>query len=270
LWHEADESERPLLAVQFCVHYAVPGVLERTGLSAAEPPREVTAMGHASLAAGGSLYYADLVVDFLRGAGIEVAAKQRVLDFGCSSGRVARVLAAVYPTTEWSGCDPDKGAVEWAGARFPGVNFFVSGVEPPLPYPADHLELVYAISIWTHYSEPAALRWLNEIRRVVKVGGHLLLTAHGYRAVEVRDGEWADWPPELIAETATRLYSDGFKFHGGYGKDLSLALSTPDWGESFFTPEWLADHACPEWAILDFAPGRVESHHDVYLLERRT
>ena len=269
LWLEADDLQRRLLAVQFCVHYGVSGVAEKTGLSIAEPPGDVTAMGRGSLAAGGSLYYADLVVDFLAQAGVELVAKRQVLDFGCSSGRVVRVLSAAYPNTNWTACDPDRAAVEWAGANLPGAAFFVSDVEPPLPYAADHFDLVYAISIWTHYSEPAALRWLEEMRRVIPVGGHLLLSAHGYRAVEVRNGEWVSWPPDLVAETATRLYSEGFTFHGGYGKNLALASSTPDWGESFFTPEWLADHVCPQWAILHFASGFVENHHDLYLLERR-
>jgi hypothetical protein len=50
---------------------------------------------------------------------------------------------------------------------------------------------------------------------------------------------------------------------------LSLAQSTPDWGETFFTSEWLADHACPDWAIPEFNSGWVENHHDLYVLERR-
>ena len=53
-WESADEQERRSLALHFCVHYGVPGVLERTGLSDAEPPADVTAMARGSRAAGGS------------------------------------------------------------------------------------------------------------------------------------------------------------------------------------------------------------------------
>lgn len=159
--------------------------------------------------------------------------------------------------------------MRWAATNLSGTRFSTCGVEPPLSFPDDHFDLAFAISVWTHYSEPAALSWLDELRRVIKPGGHLLLTALGYRSVELHAEDWGGWPPELIAETATTLYSDGHKFVGGYGKDLSLALATPNWGEAFFTPEWLADHACPTWAILDFKPGRVENHQDLYLLERR-
>lgn len=269
LWERVPESERRLLAVHFCVHYGVPGVLERTGLSDSEPPTGVTAIARGSRAAGGSLYYADVVAETERGVGVDLATRRRVLDFGCSSGRVLRVLAAVHPQVEWFGCDPDRPAVAWADAHVQGAQFSTSDADPPLAFPDEHFDLVYAISIWSHYSEPAALRWLDEMRRIVAPGGHLLLTAHGYRSVE-RHAEGRDaWPPELIAETATRLYADGHKFVGGYGHAMSLELSTSDWGEAFLTPDWLAEHACPAWAVLDYKPGSIEDHQDLYLLERR-
>lgn len=269
LWEQTDESGRQLLAIHFCIHYRVPGTLEKTGLSAAQPPSDVTVMGSGALAAGGSLYYADLVADSLRRAGAELSSKRRVLDFGCSSARIVRVLSAVYPETEFTACDPDASAVRWAAENVPRVAFFTSHVEPPLPSPDAHFDAVYAIGIWTHYSEPAGLRWLEEMRRIIRPGGHLVLTSHGYRSVELHGGEWGGWTPDLIGEAVTRLYADGHKFFGGYGKALSVAQSTPDWGEAFFTAEWLADHACPAWAILEFDSGRVENHHDLYVLERR-
>lgn len=269
LWDRADESERRLLALHFCVHHGVPGVPERTGLSSAEPPADVTAMARGPLAAGGSFYYGDLIAGVLKGSGLDLSARRRVLDFGCSSGRVLRVLAAAYPQVEWFGCDPDDPAVTWAAENLPGARFSRCDVEPPLPFPDDHFDLVFAISIWTHYSEPAALRWLDEMRRIVVPGGHLLITASGYRSVELHGGEWGGWPADLTAEVATTLYTDGHRFVGGYGKELTLALSTSDWGEAFFTPDWLAEHACPAWAILDYTPGRVENHQDLYLLEHR-
>jgi SAM-dependent methyltransferase len=269
LWDQADESGRKLLAVHLCVHYDVPGVREKTRLTAAQPPSEVTTMGGGALAAGGSLYYADLVADALSRVGAPLSSKHRILDFGCSSARIVRVLAPTYPEIEWQACDPDAGAIAWAADTLSGIRFFRSYVEPPLPLPADHFDAVYAIGIWTHYSEPAALSWLEEMRRIIAPGGHLVLTSHGNRSVELHGSDWGGWGPDLIAEAVTRLYTDGHKFFGGYGKALSVADSTPDWGEAFFTPEWLADSACPTWAVLEFNPGRVENHHDLYVLERR-
>jgi SAM-dependent methyltransferase len=268
-WRDADESGRKMLALHFCVHYGVPGVLERTGLSDAEPPPDVTSLARGSLAAGGSFGYADIVADSLREAGAPLHTGQRVLDFGCSSARVTRVLAAVHPEIEWHGCDVDRRAVEWAAATFPEVRFFTSEPHPPLPLPDSHLDTVYAISIWTHFSEPAALFWFDEMHRIVRPGGHLLITTIGNRSVEVHASDWGNWPRRRIAEVATGLYTDGFHFVGGYGRNLAHVTASPDWGQAFFTPEWLAQNLCPRWAIKQFEVGRVEAHSDLYVLERR-
>jgi SAM-dependent methyltransferase len=269
-WRDSDESGRKMLALHFCVHYGVPGVLEKTGLSDAEPPADVTRLGSGSLAAGGSFGYADIVADSLREAGAPLAPGQSVLDFGCSSGRVTRVLATVHPDVEWHGCDVDRRAVEWAAAAFPGIHFFTSDHGPPLPFPESALDAVFAISIWTHFSEPAALRWFEEMRRILRPGGHLLLTTIGNRSVEVHASDWGNWPRRRIAELATALYTDGFYFAGGYGKDLSHSTASEDWGQAFLTPEWLAHNLCPRWAVKQFEVGRVEAHSDLYVLERRT
>ena len=116
--------------------------LERTGLSAAMPGPGVHSMAQGPLAAGGSTYYADLVVDSLRQSGHEVSAGQAGLDFGCSSGRVVRVLAARLPASvEWHGCDPIPDAIEWARANLPGIAFERSPERPPLPYEDGQLRL---------------------------------------------------------------------------------------------------------------------------------
>ena len=268
-WRDADESGRKMLALHFCVHYGVPGVLDRTGLTDAEPPPDVTSLARGSLAAGGSFGYADIVADSLRASGGPLEAGQRVLDFGCSSGRVVRVLAALHPDIEWHGCDVDRPAVEWAAATFPGVRFFTSEPEPPLPFDDGYLDAVFAISIWTHFSEAAALRWFEEMHRILRPRGRLLLTTIGNHAVEVHAGDWGRWPRRRVAEVATALYTDGFAFVGGYGRDLAHATASEDWGQAFFTPEWLAHHLCPRWAIRQFEAGRVEAHSDLYVLERR-
>ncbi|HKP89106.1 MAG TPA: class I SAM-dependent methyltransferase [Thermoleophilaceae bacterium] len=268
-WRDSDESGRKMLALHFCVHYGVPGVLEKTGLSDVEPPADVTSLARGSLAAGGSFGYADIVADSLREAGHPLVAGQRVLDFGCSSGRVTRVLATAHPAIEWLGCDVDRGAVEWAAGAFPGVRFFAMDPDPPLPLGDAELDTVFAISIWTHYSEPAALRWFEEMHRLLRPGGHLLLTTIGCHSVQVHASDWGNWPRRRIAEAATNLYTDGFHFVGGYGKDLAHSTASPDWGQAFLTPEWLAHNLCPRWAIKQFEVGRVEAHSDLYVLERR-
>lgn len=130
-------------------------------MTAEMPPVNVHSMSHEDVAAGGSPYYADLVEDALARTGFELGAGHAVLDFGCSSGRVVRVLAAARPDVEWHGCDPIGEAVWWASECLPGIEFRHSPEEPPLSYPDGCFDAVYAISIWSHFSERAALAWMG-------------------------------------------------------------------------------------------------------------
>ena len=95
------------------------------------------------------------------------------LDFGCSSGRVVRVLAAAFPELDWHGCDPIPDAIEWARANLPGIAFERSPEYPPLPYADGQFDFAFAISIWSHFAEGAALDWLREMHRVLRPGGRL-------------------------------------------------------------------------------------------------
>jgi SAM-dependent methyltransferase len=199
--------------------------------------------------------------------GISLDRPVRGLDFGCSSGRVVRVLAAAYPDVAWFGCDPLEGAIDWAGKNIEGVEFLVSPEEPPLPYEDSLFDFAFAISIWSHYSGQAALRWLEEMRRVLKPGGRLLLTTHGFQSVAyyARHGLR---PPTQLAEIVQALYAEGFWYQQEWGEQGDWGIVNPDWGTAFFTSEWLLSKTCPAWRAVLFAPGRLEGNQDMTVLER--
>src|SRR2546422_521375 len=50
---------------------------------------------------------------------------------------------------------------------------------PPLPFADRQFAVVYALSVFTHLPEPLQNAWMQEIRRVVRPGGHVILTTHG-------------------------------------------------------------------------------------------
>ena len=136
---------------------AVPLVLERTGLLAVEPPDHIHAMCRGPDCVAGSIETADLILEALERSGCSLGAGARALDFGCSSGRVARVLAAVHPEVEWLGCDPNRPAIEWAAANLPVARFFVNEQDPPLALECASLDVAYGISIWSHFNADAGL-----------------------------------------------------------------------------------------------------------------
>ncbi len=265
-WDNA--GDRRVLTLGFGVWHAVPAVLEKTGLRPQEPPEHVHSMARGPLAAGGAVYYADMLGDAMLRVGADIGAVERGLDFGCSSGRVIRALAATWPQAEWHGCDPNDEAIAWARGHLPGIEFLRSPQDPPLPYDDAAFDFVCAISIWSHFGEHAALGWLEEMRRIVRPGGRLVITSHGLQSIAhyARTGERSAIQLERIRTT---MYRTGFWFADEFGAEGDWGVRHPQWGTAFFTPEWLASKACPQWAIEDLAVGQNADNQDLYVLRRR-
>jgi SAM-dependent methyltransferase len=267
LWETAGPQDRKRLTLAFVAHYELQPALRHSGLSAAMPDAAVHSMAHGAPAAGGSTYYADLVADSLAASGFDLEAGQTLLDFGCSSGRVVRVLAAAHPEVEWHGCDPIPDAIEWAQANLPGIQFERSPEYPPLPYADGQFDAVFAISIWSHFAEQAALDWLAEMHRAIRPGGRLLLTTHGEQTIVHTANEGLRSTEQLDA-VRQALARDGFWYAAEFGDVGDHGVANPDWGTAFLSAEWLLAKLTPEWRVLLFRPGMVELNQDLYVLER--
>jgi SAM-dependent methyltransferase len=273
-WEQATPDQRKHLTLAYGLRYDLPGVAESTGLTAAAPPATVHSMTRGWVSEiGGSYYFADLVLEALDAIGAPLSDGVHALDFSCSSGRVVRALAAALPDVQWHGCDPNRGAIAWATENLPAIDFFVSSTRPPLPFDDGFLALAFAISVWSHYSADAALRWLDEMHRVVRPGGHVVLTTHGLHACT-----WFARNPDPLIDarlrtgwidrTRSRLEQDGHCFWQVFGKQGDWGVVDSDWGLAFFTPEWLLANITPAWSVRSYRIGRAHDNQDVYLLER--
>jgi SAM-dependent methyltransferase len=268
LFETAEPADRKRLALAFAAHYEVQPALERSGLNSAMPPPDVHSMARSPAAAGGSTYYADLVVDALEQTGLDAGRGGVGLDFGCSSGRVVRVLASALPEVDWHGCDPISDAIDWARGNLPGISFNQSPEYPPLAYADGYFDFAFAISIWSHFSERAAVDWLREMARIVMPGGKLVLTTHGYQTIAHTHAQQLR-SVEQLTEVSQALYQSGFWYAPEFGEQGDHGVANPDWGTAFLSPEWLLARSTPEWSVGLFAPGRVEENQDLYVLERR-
>ncbi len=239
---------------------------ERTGLIRAEPPEEVHAMSRGALTAAGALYEADMVINALTAGGGDIGEVRAALDFGCSSGRVLRSLGAAYPGVDWHGCDPNVPAIEWAQANLPLARFFASGAAPPLPLEDSSLDLIYAISIWSHFEPSRGLDWFGEMHRLLRPGGHLVFTTHGLTSVDhyLKAGLRSS---EQSHEIERALYRRGAWYAAEFGEKGDWGVTDPGWGTAFLSPEWLLTQLCPRWRVVEFAPGRNQDNQDVYVLQ---
>ena len=261
-----NQLAREQMVLAYGIWLEHPPSTAKTGLPAAQPPEEIHLMARGPLASAGGLYEADFIVDALAGVNVEMADVESALDFGCSSGRVVRVLAAAYPEIKWHGCDPNGPAIEWASGNLPGIEFFVNDNAPPLPLADGSLDLAYAISIWSHFAPELGLRWFEEMHRLIRPGGHLVCTTHGLTSVAYSAAHGRS--EEQVEEILDSLYRKGSWYAPEFGEEGDWGVVNPDWGTAFLSPEWILTHLCPRWRVLELAPGRNQENQDVYVLQR--
>lgn len=266
-WELTDPVTREHLKLILGVHYGVSSVIEKTGLRPDEPPEDVHAMARGALAAGGDPWIADLFADALERCGRPVADGQRILDFGCSSGRHLRVLHAWRPEVAWLGRDPNRAAVAWASEHLPGIDFAVSPQEPPLELADGSLDAVLAVSVWSHFGAGAAERWLDEMRRLLRPGGALVLTIQGPGSIAhyLREGAISE---DDAAEAAAALLASGHLLVPSFGPDGDWGVAGPEWGMAYMTLEWLLARATPAWSLALHEPARIDFNQDLVVLTR--
>jgi SAM-dependent methyltransferase len=110
-------------------------------------------------------------------AHVDLQEARDVLDFGCGCGRVTRYFGE-HPGSV-AGSDVDGEAVAWCRANLRFASFETNGLAPPLAFASDSFDLVYALSVFTHLTDELQLAWRDELRRVLRSGGRLLITTHG-------------------------------------------------------------------------------------------
>ncbi|MDX6506326.1 MAG: hypothetical protein QOG06_970 [Gaiellaceae bacterium] len=121
---------------------------------------------------------AEAVREVLGRAGVRLDEVGSMLDFGCGCGRVTRWWAGLERPAV-SGSDHDTAAVAWCRANLSFARFETNELAPPLAFGDGAFDVVYALSVFTHLTEELGLAWRDELRRVIRPGGHLLLSVHG-------------------------------------------------------------------------------------------
>lgn len=111
-------------------------------------------------------------------AGLELQRMERILDFGCGCGRVLRHLAET-PGPALYGADVNGAAARWCARHLPLAGALENRLAPPLELPAEHFDLIYAFSVFTHLPPALAEAWIDELGRVLRRGGVLVLSTHG-------------------------------------------------------------------------------------------
>ena len=176
----------------------------------------------------------------------------RLLDWGCGPGRVVRYLPEQLPGWQFYGSDYNAQSIEWCRDHLPGIEFASNGLDPPLKFPSGWFSAVYSMSVFTHLSEMRQRIWVDELWRVLKYGGILLLTLHG------------DFVVPLVLSKAERVqYAAGsVVVRGGVpeGKRLFTA---------YHPPEYVRRVLLPRFQLLEHVAAPSEGlHQDLWIVRK--
>jgi SAM-dependent methyltransferase len=154
---------------------------------------------------------------------------------------------------------PANQKVAWCRENIPNSRFDLVPLRPPTTLPESAYDLVIGISVLTHLDEPTQLVWLEELQRVTKPGGYLLLTTHGESAL-ARVGDI-----DIILKTLTA------------GTDASTAdpalnktIASSDYYKSTYHLRTYAQSVFRQFFdFIDIVGGGNASLQDIVILRRR-
>ena len=164
-----------------------------------------------------------------------------VLDFGCGAGRTLRHFLDYAERSTFYGCDIDLPSVEWLQSQLsPPFKVFANQEAPPLPLEAGSLDLIWAISVFTHISDQWAA-WLVELHRLLRDDGLLVATILGPALSDEMIGAVPDpraLRGESIPDIGDRIGMNVLHYgrswdHGGPAVFLSGWWIERHWGRAF-------------------------------------
>ncbi|MEM9022461.1 MAG: class I SAM-dependent methyltransferase, partial [Bacteroidota bacterium] len=187
--------------------------------------------------------------------GRDFNAMGRVLDFGCGCGRTLLWWGKKGVKPELFGTDIEPESIAWCQQHLDFVTTGVNQGDPPLAYPDNHFDLIYAISVFTHLKETHQDAWLQELQRVTAPNGIVLLSLHGqYYCERLPEPFLSTWKEKGIV----------------YIKTDEMRSYFPEWYQAtYHAREYIETHYAKFFEVAAYLPYGMNNDHDLVVLRKK-
>jgi SAM-dependent methyltransferase len=218
--------------------------------------------------------------DCLRGFqqyGEPLSSESRLLDFGVGWGRVIRFFQREFGRKDLFGIDVDPDLIGLCKETFGGENFLTCAPLPPTPFPDRYFRAVVGCSVFSHLSEEACHRWMEEFHRLVEPGGIVALTTRGRFFFDYCEG-LADAPDgygralssmfEDFGDARARYDAGQFVHSSKGGVAGGGARSGNFYGETFIPCEYAGKSWAHLFTLVEFLDDAHLGKHPVMFFKR--
>ncbi len=180
----------------------------------------------------------------------KIESMERILDFGCGCGRLTRHLNNLSGL-EIHGTDSSKELINWCIRNLSFGCFTTHKLESKLVYADNYFDFAYSVAVFGHFTEDLQKHWINELCRVIKPGGLLLVTVKGSNRTD-----------ELTE-------SEEIEFNKG-----NMVVKEPEYSGTIYCLAYNPEShfrtiLSSEMKVLTFlASGSPDTFQDVYLLQK--
>ena len=150
------------------------------------------------------------------------------------------------------GTDYNQDLIAWCHKNLKFADFRTNPLVGPLDYQDERFDFIYALSVFTHLSEPQQDFWIKELSRVIKPGGYLFLTVHGKEF----------YLPQILVEDRERFLQGELVVYGGEREGSNICTA-------FHPEEYVRRKMAKDLIIVDFVPQGAAGNprQDVYLFQ---
>ena len=191
---------------------------------------------------------------------------ERILDFACGHGRVARFIHAAFPDTSLVGSDTDVSGVSFVSEHL-GFEKHISKAIPSENSFIMPFDLIWCGSLLTHLDQENSLGLIKMFADNLTPGGVAVFTSHGrYVASKVNEEKF----PYILSRDEFSRICDDFD-RTGFGFAEYTHLETPDGsGISLTSTAWLYEKiaSLKNVKIIHFSERAWGNHQDVVAIQK--